>query len=174
MNYQEIIVKQIVVKLSIFILAGTSLVFIGVGCNAYADPTLSSESSDEQGLEQTNYGQAEEFLDPQGKQLKEESSNLSRGHWKRGKMHRKGRGYRWGQGNSPNFVDDDGDGVCDHAKKSKNNHGPNFSDEDGDGICDNYKNRRCGGKEHCRRGGHGPGFTDKDSDGVCDRLQSQE
>lgn len=45
------------------------------------------------------------------------------------------------------FVDEDGDGVCDFAGLRGR-----FIDEDGDGICDNG------------------GFIDEDGDGICDNC----
>ncbi len=59
----------------------------------------------------------------------------------------------------PGFVDEDGDGVCDHA--GEDGYGPGFVDEDGDGVCD-----------HAGEGGYGPGFVDEDGDGVCDHAGS--
>ena len=48
-----------------------------------------------------------------------------------------------------NFVDENGDGVCDYAGT-----GRNFVDEDGDGVCDYYgSGMRMGG-----RAGRGSGF----------------
>lgn len=65
-----------------------------------------------------------------------------------------------GTGNRRNFVDTDGDGICDHyttrqttsqeVNFSQNGRGRNFVDADGDGICDNYGTRQgrgyCGGR----------------------------
>ena len=46
--------------------------------------------------------------------------------------------------------------------------GPNFIDEDGDGVCDNYAS--CPG----RRGqGYAPNFIDRDGDGVCDNYPTR-
>lgn len=57
------------------------------------------------------------------------------------------------------FVDEDGDGACDHAGSC-----PNFVDEDGDGVCDLRGTGGCGcgggmgGGMHGGMGpGHGPG-----------------
>ena len=52
-----------------------------------------------------------------------------------------------------NYVDTDGDGVCDNACQS----GCRFIDEDGDGVCDNA------GQNGCR-------FIDEDGDGMCDNA----
>jgi hypothetical protein len=57
-----------------------------------------------------------------------------------------------GQGHGPGFVDEDGDGVCDHAGTGPGlgqGHGPGFVDEDGDGVCDHAGN----GGQFGRRGG---------------------
>jgi hypothetical protein len=45
-----------------------------------------------------------------------------------------GEGPRRGLGRGPGFVDEDGDGQCDH-----------FVDEDGDGVCDNAGSGGCAG-----------------------------
>ncbi len=73
-------------------------------------------------------------------------------------------------GTATNFVDNDGDGVCDYQGKggrrfmgSKGNRGfgargngaGRFVDKDGDGVCD-------------FSGTRGQGFVDADGDGVCD------
>lgn len=56
-----------------------------------------------------------------------------------------------------NFVDANGDGVCD-----------SFADADNDGVCDG-----CGLRQS-NRGQRGANFTDADGDGVCDlRAQRQ-
>jgi hypothetical protein len=70
-----------------------------------------------------------------------------------------------------NFVDADGDGVCDicgnvpgsgqmmHGQGQQGAMGSNFVDADGDGICDNYgamsQGQRGGQGQHGQRGGHG-------------------
>jgi len=47
--------------------------------------------------------------------------------------------------------------------------GPNFVDEDGDGVCDYWTEGRRGYGNGYRRGqGQGPAFVDEDGDGVCD------
>ena len=51
------------------------------------------------------------------------------------------------------FVDEDGDGICDNTGLRAGNGMRNgFIDEDGDGICDNG------------------GFIDEDGDGICDNC----
>lgn len=52
-----------------------------------------------------------------------------------------GRGYRG------NFLDENGDGICDNRGTAlcEGRSGCSFTDENGDGICDNYS------KENCRR-----------------------
>lgn len=45
----------------------------------------------------------------------------------------------FGQENCPGFVDEDGDGICDHAGSGQGpgqGDGSGFVDEDGDGVCD--------------------------------------
>ncbi len=58
-----------------------------------------------------------------------------------------------GQGNCSDFVDEDGDGVCDNAGTGRGHgqgNGSDFVDEDGDGVCDNagtgHSGHRGGGK----------------------------
>ncbi len=45
-------------------------------------------------------------------------------------------------GRGQNFIDSDGNGICDHLETSLTDGirggGMNSTDEDGDGICDNY------------------------------------
>lgn len=60
-----------------------------------------------------------------------------------------GAQHRLRSGTAAQYVDTDGDGVCD-------NRGVNFVDADGDGVCDNR--------------GTGAGFVDTDGDGVCDKY----
>ena len=50
-----------------------------------------------------------------------------------------------------NYVDADGDGICDN----RGTGGGNYVDADGDGICDN-------------RGTGGGNYVDADGDGICD------
>ncbi|WP_420643672.1 hypothetical protein [Candidatus Leptofilum sp.] len=93
----------------------------------------------------------------------------------------------------PNFVDEDGDGVCDTCGNVPGNgsgqgnqygngaQGSNFVDEDGDGVCDTCGNvpgsgqgNRYGNVPSNEQGNwHGNGamggnFVDEDGDGVCD------
>ncbi len=56
-------------------------------------------------------------------------------------------------GTASNFVDEDGDGICDNCLGT----GIGFVDEDGDGVCDN-----------CLEAG--AGFIDADGDGICDNM----
>lgn len=73
-----------------------------------------------------------------------------------------------GIGCSGNFVDADGDGVCDNymagqakgyrqGKGLRGACGRNFADADGDGVCDNYIIGQAGGnRQECGfRGGRG-------------------
>lgn len=56
---------------------------------------------------------------------------------------------RGGNGRAVNYVDANGDGVCDY-----------FTDTDKNRICD-----------HCTRyGGRGRQFVDKNGDGICDNF----
>ncbi len=64
-----------------------------------------------------------------------------------------------GDGICDNFVDSDGDGKCDHCAGLGS--GTGFIDEDGDGKCDNAGT----GKR-----GNGTRFIDADGDGVCDNF----
>jgi hypothetical protein len=79
------------------------------------------------------------------------------------------QGGKKGNPNSPktNWVDANGDGVCDNYTGSpKMNHGkvkPNFVDADGDGICDNNTGTLKGN-------GRRLNFVDADGDGVCDNV----
>lgn len=96
----------------------------------------------------------------------------------------------------PNFVDEDGDGVCDLMGTGQGNgpYGPrgygngtgvcgeNFVDEDGDGVCDlmgtgqgngPYGPRGYGngtGQGFGPQGGCGAEFVDEDGDGICDLM----
>jgi hypothetical protein len=66
---------------------------------------------------------------------------------------------QYGQGGAggAQYVDADGDGVCDNSGDR-----PGFVDEDGDGVCDNNCGRGCGG--------NGMNFVDEDDDGICDNI----
>jgi hypothetical protein len=61
--------------------------------------------------------------------------------------------------------------------------GPNFVDANGDGICDHYQSGTRRGRMGAARGGYGPGdgtgnrgvgpnFVDANGDGVCDHYQA--
>jgi hypothetical protein len=61
--------------------------------------------------------------------------------------------------------------------------GPNFVDANGDGICDYYQSGTRRGRMGAARGGYGPGggagnrgvgpnFVDANGDGICDTYQS--
>ncbi|MGI6031409.1 MAG: hypothetical protein ACOX7F_07895 [Eubacteriales bacterium] len=68
-----------------------------------------------------------------------------------------GAGSVWAAGNGAgrNYVDENGDGICDSRASG---YGL-FVDEDGDGVCDNW--------------GSGRGFfVDEDGDGICDHCPS--
>ncbi|WP_125115251.1 hypothetical protein [Agathobaculum sp. Marseille-P7918] len=64
----------------------------------------------------------------------------------------------YGTGRGQYFVDANGDGVCDNCGTGR---GQYFVDADGDGVCDN-----CGT-------GRGQYFVDADGDGVCDNCTQQ-
>ncbi|RMD47865.1 MAG: hypothetical protein D6835_06935 [Candidatus Thermofonsia bacterium] len=79
----------------------------------------------------------------------------------------------------PNFVDEDGDGVCDVCggvpqgdmygngrRFGAAGQHPNFVDEDGDGVCDICGNEPYAGPN----GAAGANFVDEDGDGVCDNV----
>ncbi|MCD6206467.1 MAG: hypothetical protein J7J06_00565 [Methanosarcinales archaeon] len=68
---------------------------------------------------------------------------------------------QYGHGSSTQYVDADGDGICDNSGDR-----PGFVDSDGDGVCDNNCGRGRGG---CGCGGNG-NFVDEDGDGVCDNF----
>ena len=59
------------------------------------------------------------------------------------------------------YVDVDGDGICDNA--GNGNCGGRYVDADGDGICDNAGAGYCGN-------GMGRNFVDTDGDGICDNA----
>lgn len=66
-----------------------------------------------------------------------------------------------GRGCGRNFVDSDGNGVCDNYDSNGCGNGAGFVDADGDGVCDNYGSNGCG---------NGAGYVDADGDGVCDNF----
>ena len=74
-----------------------------------------------------------------------------------------GLGQTGGQGK--NYVDANGDGVCDRydGGSTPAGSGANYVDADGDGVCDRYD----GG---CTPAGSGANYVDADGDGVCDRY----
>ncbi|MBL8025715.1 MAG: hypothetical protein JNL74_04855 [Fibrobacteres bacterium] len=56
------------------------------------------------------------------------------------------------------------------------NHGTNFVDKDGDGLCDNVGTRQGSGKgTGCQSGtGCGANFVDANKDGVCDNAGTKK
>ena len=74
-----------------------------------------------------------------------------------------GLGQTGGQGK--NYVDANGDGVCDRYDGgcTPAGAGANYVDADGDGVCDRYD----GG---CTPAGSGANYVDANGDGVCDRY----
>ena len=85
------------------------------------------------------------------------------------------RGAGQGRGSKVNFIDEDGDGICD-LYQTGNQAGRqfgrmaqqvNFIDADGDGVCDNAANQGRGlGNGQART----INFIDEDGDGVCDNY----
>lgn len=82
-----------------------------------------------------------------------------------------------------NFVDEDGDGVCDTCgsvpgTSMGNQHGSgmmgsNFVDADGNGVCDTCGNMPGTGMGNQQgNGAMGSNFVDEDGDGVCDTCGS--
>ena len=78
-----------------------------------------------------------------------------------------------------NFVDEDGDGVCDVCgnvpgsgvgyQNGNGARGSNFVDEDGDGVCDVCGNVPGSGMGNQNGyGARGSNFIDEDGDGICD------
>lgn len=109
---------------------------------------------------------------PLGKQQASQEETVGRGGYQ-GAMFGEGEGAGLNT-EAPNFIDEDGDGVCDNYSNrpmdgtgygAKNGGGyggngtgmnteaPNFVDEDGDGLNDNY--------------------ADADDDGVCDNFATR-
>lgn len=87
------------------------------------------------------------------------------------------RGTAAGRGSSTNFVDENGDGICDLYQgggkgfgRQTGNKGQNglhnFVDADGDGVCDNAGNT---GNRGTGRGSR-INFVDNDGDGICDNA----
>jgi len=64
-----------------------------------------------------------------------------------------------GSGQGRNFVDEDGNGICDFAGEFCR-----YVDENYDGICD-----YCGIEQN----GYGCHFVDADGDGICDNYRGQ-
>ena len=86
------------------------------------------------------------------------------------------RGTAQGEGVKINYIDANGDGICDYyqgANQRRMNYINNagygkFIDADGDGICDNYNAAQGRG---LRNGlGRNVNFIDENGDGVCDRF----
>lgn len=52
-----------------------------------------------------------------------------------------------------NYIDENGDGICDRCTAQQSGTGCRnaYTDEDGDGVCDNYTGQTCTGGHH----GHG-------------------
>ncbi|SMO89655.1 hypothetical protein [Fodinibius sediminis] len=89
------------------------------------------------------------------------------------------------------FIDQDGDGICDYAQNgSPSWHGPGFVDDNNNGICDYWDSshamhrRHEGMRFHDENSNHindyferethvgsGHNFTDQNGDGICDYAQ---
>jgi len=65
------------------------------------------------------------------------------------------------QQSRPNFVDYNGDGICD-SRQGRGMRNRNFVDANNDSICDNFTARR-GNRQ-------GRNFVDTNNDGVCDNF----
>lgn len=77
-----------------------------------------------------------------------------------------GRGSGTCLSSGQNFIDEDGDGLCDNwagGGSGRCGNGPCFIDQDGDGLCDNCGTQCVGGRN----------FIDQDSNGVCDNWASR-
>ncbi len=57
------------------------------------------------------------------------------------------------------------------VEKIQNTRGGNFVDADGDGICDNFKEGQGMGLGKGQKNGKGVNFVDEDGDGVCDHYK---
>jgi len=83
------------------------------------------------------------------------------------------RGTAQGRGLEQNFIDADGDGICDLYQSGNQGAGQygrqarqmNFVDVDGDGVCDNSANQ---GRGFMNGQARQMNFIDEDGDGVCD------
>ena len=79
-----------------------------------------------------------------------------------------------GAGGGANFVDANGDGVCDYYGTGVGGGGANFVDADGNGVCDYYDTNAAGYTDANGNGindyyeAGGAGFVDANGDGVCD------
>ena len=65
-------------------------------------------------------------------------------------------------GSGGNYVDADGDGICDYAGSVCS-----FADADGDGLCDSCGTAHLRGMAGAGCGGN---LVDADGDGICDNL----
>ena len=78
-----------------------------------------------------------------------------------------GRGSGTCLSSGQNFIDEDGDGLCDNwagGGSGRCGNGQCFIDEDGDGVCDNCGTQCVGG---------GQNFIDQDGNGLCDNWASR-
>lgn len=86
-----------------------------------------------------------------------------------------------------NYVDTDGDGICDNCtglggNDQERGYGLNFADNNNDGICDHFADENADGIcDNCiglrgqgRGRRNGSNFVDENSDGICDHYASGE
>jgi len=75
-----------------------------------------------------------------------------------------------------NFVDENGDGVCDNYQNGgKQGKCANFVDENGDGVCDNCKGKGSLGKGNCCKKGIQKGkCTGMNSGNCCGKGMGQQ
>jgi len=90
-------------------------------------------------------------------------------------------GTAQGRAGGMNFIDENGDGVCDYfqmGSRAAGNAGMNmmgtmrgryYVDANGDGVCDNFGSRMGQGMGNGR--GRRLNFIDQNGDGICDRFQ---
>ena len=89
--------------------------------------------------------------------------------------HRSGGGLGECTMSGPNFIDQDGDGVCDNSGVGIGvgigiGSGSGFVDVDQNGVCDNADLGYGKGNKKGKGLGRGSSFVDADQDGVCDNA----
>lgn len=63
------------------------------------------------------------------------------------------------------YVDANGDGICDNCNAAHTSCGRYYTDANGDGICDNCGTTTCG---------QGGSYVDSNGDGVCDNYTGSQ